>query len=958
MMEQSGQKLGGHDRAWVYRQLVLACTLSLLAVLAFIVTAHAYVAKETKTTVAQFDGGSFFYTGLLDIPPDIDSVQLLPIGLTGDMALSTHPLPVKLANAGAIGHENFVYVVGGTDDTQTVRDEVYSTQTSYEGEITGWQSQAQLPAARAGAGLAIYPLASGGESVLYVVGGRKSNYQASDTVYRGIIDDDTGQVDSWELDSQSLPFPLFYASAVQHDGALYVIGGASTFAFDRVDYATINADGSLNTFTATTSLPEALYSSVAIMYDGAETDTLYVIGGRNQYTSTFKVYFADLLPGGGLSSWAVSQGSLPMHLYGHAGVYLNGEIILTGGVVNAVEPVAGISDTVKAALVDPENASFRLYDWCLGVPPPTCTIGAWQTGGLLPAARSLHGMTHGHGNVYVLGGQDEDLKASNTVYYGTIYTHSQSLYAPEGTYVSYEIDLGQNNGLRRLSWGTTIVQPEAMGISMQYRYRSLGGNWSAWSSPQPSVPGYNEIDFYPPIGNVRLVQYKAVLVTTIPTTSPLLDWVEIYYDVNDPEVSVRKDAGGVYTASLGGYLDYYIYYTNTGQWIAPKVVLTETLPANTTYAGGSEWQQIGSSDIYTHWVGDMAKGATGDTTFRIKVKTSVPEGTRSITNHVEIHFPPIYDEIGQLISDPIPENNWSEWSTPLDVFGITITKEANPPTSQPVAPGSTINYTVYYSNTGLRMANQAVLTEIYDLEGDYEVISANPPPDHAGHVWDLGSLAPGEGGQIDITVQLAAILPHGWPVTNQAVVYSPEGNPAYTRVLTHTVDNPQPLPDLAVTGIHLDPAHPGAGEPLIITADIANIGAKDAGPFWVELYVKPSPSSPPTKAGDHEGGYFPIGGGAGRLEYIWNPAGLASGMGASLSFPSWGLSWSDHPFPVAGTTYDVYVQIDVADSSAVPPDNPYWGRYAEADETNNILHLTYTTPYEDGGIYLPLVARH
>jgi len=947
MTEQLRQKLGGYDRAWARRQLVLAFSLSLLVLLAFIVTAHAYVAKETKSTLVEFNGGSFYFTALLDIPPDIDSVQLIPIGLTGDMQLSDNPLPVRLANVGTVGHKDFVYVVGGTDDNQVVRNEVYSALTSLEGgEITPWQTLAALPAGRAGAGMALYPL-NDDETVLYVVGGRRPNYQPADTVYRGVIDNDTGQIESWETDDEHLLFPLFYASTVQHDGALYVIGGVSSFAFNRVDYATIN--------TATAPLPEALYSSVALVYEGPTTDTLYLVGGRNQYTSTFKVYFADFMPGGGLTPWQLSDGSLPVHLYGHGGIYLDGEIILSGGVVNAVDPTAGISDTVKAALVDPSNLSFRLYDWCLGVPPPTCTIGAWQTGGLLPEARSLHGMATGNEHIYVVGGQDDTLKARDTVYYGTVMGDA-SLYAPRGEYLSYEIDLGQTAGFRRFAWGTTLNQPEDMGITMQYRHRSPSGDWGEWSAPQPSVQGYNEIDFDPAIDNVRFVQYKAVLTTTAKHTSPLLDWVEIYYELDDPELEVRKDTGGVYTVPLGGYLDYTIYYTNTGRWVARDVVLTETLPANTTYAGGPEWYQVGSSNVYTYFVGDLARGVSDEATFRIRVRQSVPQGTKSITNHVEIDYPLVYDEIGQPISDPLTGNNWDEWSTPLSIYAITITKEADPSTSQYVEPGSIINYTIYYTNTGLRAASQTVLTDVFDLEDDYTILSANPPPDRDSHIWDLGRLAPGEGGRIDISVQIADPLPNGWLITNQAVLHSPEGDAEYTPVLTHVVMNPPvPMVDLTVTGLRMQPAAPEAGAPVVIIADIANVGTADAGPFWVELYVKPVPSTPPLRADDHEGGYFPIGGGSGRLEYTWNPAGLASGMGASISFPRPGYSWSDNPFPQECTTYDVYVQIDVA--ASVPPDNAYWGIYAEDDETNNLVHLTYETPFGPKGVYLPLVAK-
>jgi len=51
------------------RRLALAFLLSLLAVLIVAVTANAYVTKKTETTLAEFDSGTFYLTGLLTMPP-------------------------------------------------------------------------------------------------------------------------------------------------------------------------------------------------------------------------------------------------------------------------------------------------------------------------------------------------------------------------------------------------------------------------------------------------------------------------------------------------------------------------------------------------------------------------------------------------------------------------------------------------------------------------------------------------------------------------------------------------------------------------------------------------------------------------------------------------------------------------------------------------------------------------
>lgn len=938
------------------RTIALALPLGLLATLIAVISASAYVSKKTESTLADFDSGTFLYTGLLDIPPDTHSVQLLPIGLTGDWSTSTRHLPQPLANLAATTSGDYVYVVGGTNSRGLPVKAVYASQMSTGGELTPWSTEVSLPQARGGVGIAAWPI-NASSAMLYAVGGFGSDLASQATIYRALLDNDTGVVGPWVADSQALPQPLHYASVVVHDGYLYVVGGSKDLVSQNtVYYAPINLDGSLGSFSTAEPLPQPTANGYAVVYEGVDLDTLYVIGGWIDVTSTFKVHFADFLPNGELTPWTLSKGNLPLHLFGHSGVLVNGvEILVTGGIADSTNPQTGISNTVKAALVDPDNASFRLYDWCGGDPFPICTIGAWQTGGLLPEVRALHASVAGRGNIYVIGGQDAVQDPRDTVFFGTV-TGVGGLYSPEGTYLSDPIPLGHYDAsLKRLRWQTTIAHPDDMSLTMEYRTSNDGMTWSAWSDQVASVNGVNEINPSPPPTGIRFVQYRAEFTTAASVASPLLDEVEIYYEVADPDVRVKKDSGSVISVPVGANLVYTIYYTNTGHYPAPNVVLTETLPENTTYAG-TGWQHV-DGRVYTRTVGDLGPEAHGLVPFGVKVAGAVPDTVRHITNTVEIGFPPLIDAFGETIVDPVPENNFFQFSNALSLFAITLTKQADPPTSVTVQPGSIINYTIYYTNTGLRAASQAVLTDVFDLEGDYVVLSANPPPDREGHIWDLGRVPPGESGQIDISVQLAPSLPNGWSVTNQAAIHSPEGTVKETPVLTHVVINPPgtQLVDLTATRIRLEPPNPQPGAPMVITADIANIGTKDASAFWVELYIRPSPSEQPSGPADHEGGYFPIGGGPGRLEYTWNPSGLAWGMAASLPFPRPGLAWSDDPFPSACTRYDIYVQVDVAGN--VPPDNAYWGIYPEAEERNNIAHLEYMTPCEDGAVYLPLVSK-
>ena len=154
------------------RRFGLALALGLLAMMFFVLTANAYVAVKVDDSLVDFDQGSFVYTGLLDIPDKgIHSVQLLPVGLTGEWQTSPQHLPERLADMATAANGNALYVIGGTDPQNDPRTEVYSTIISdVWGTLVPWRTETALPEARTGPASAV-DVRSGSTSILYVVGG-------------------------------------------------------------------------------------------------------------------------------------------------------------------------------------------------------------------------------------------------------------------------------------------------------------------------------------------------------------------------------------------------------------------------------------------------------------------------------------------------------------------------------------------------------------------------------------------------------------------------------------------------------------------------------------------------------------------------------------------------------------------------------------------------------------------
>jgi uncharacterized repeat protein (TIGR01451 family) len=856
------------------RRRVLALILSfgalILLLVATAMTTQAYVTSKMHDTLADFVEGRFYWTGLLDIPPDVQSVQLMPAGLVTHWAVD-RPLPVALKELAAVAVEDYIVVMGGYDDSD-YRDEVYVSAIGADGSLGAWQEQTAYPLPNsngiAGAAAVTQPKDQN-SSWIYLIGGFDGT-QALSTVYQTTLDHTTGTIGDWTA-TEPLSVPVAYLDAVALDGYVYAVGGQLTmFPFgstDGVYYAQIQGDGSLGAWQTTELLPEALHYHLVVGYSDETVSTLYTIGGRNEPAgvSSLYVFFSNANPDGSLAPWAPlpsagwSFGNLPKPLYAHSGDYLNGAILATGGVETQGVGNDQEVNIVKAALIDPGEPNFQLYNWCGTTPWPICTIGAWETGEELLQKRTFHVTVATSRYVYTLGGVSGG-NAIAAVSRGSIDEESKSAYAPHGYYISPEFDV-EGYDVQRLSWHVTMGHPDDQSIELIYRYRRPGGTWSAWSTPAiDSSEGENILDFTPPITDVRFFQYRVDLTTNVTDASPLLDWVEIFYEVPDPELSISKDTGGIITATSNNALQYTIHYTNNGGWVAEGVVLTETLPDNTIFSGGDPgWQQVGTSNQYTLVVSDVLRNATGSAIFEVFVQNPPPT-ERRITNTVEIDYAPMTDAFGQVIVDPKPENNHYEFSNPLKVYVIEIDKEAAPPAGSIVKAGTKITYTISYSNVGLIEADPAIINDTLSPDTGYTLVSVNPPFNNGDYSWDLGTLNPGEGGTIEFVVELdAAHYDAPWYLTNIASLSSPQGPVEDSLMLTHTITN---NPGLYIINIDkvADPPSGTTLEPgsrITYTINYTNEGQIPADPAIVSDTISPTvnfslvSANPPFNNGDY-----------------------------------------------------------------------------------------------------------
>ena len=165
-----------------------------------------------------------------------------------------------------------------------------------------------------------------------------------------------------------------------------------------------------------------------------------------------------------------------------------------------------------------------------------------------------------------------------------------------------------------------------------------------------------------------------------------------------PDLSILKSDGGL-TAVPGGVIPYTLTYANAGVQAATGVVITETVPANTTFtpaASTAGWicaPDVNAGSTCTIAIGDVAAGANGSVIFAVTAANPVPVGVTSIANTVVIA------DDGTHGTDPNPGDNTSTDTTPITVNPAwTLTKTAD--VASVSTAGTVIHYTLTLTNTG------------------------------------------------------------------------------------------------------------------------------------------------------------------------------------------------------------------------------------------------------------------
>ena len=198
--------------------------------------------------------------------------------------LTATPLPQALYAHGAVIFHGHIYVAGGNDSTGTPVAKVYSAPINTDGTLGAWTTLVDLPDTRAHhqfvtAAGNIYVLGGTNAKVDPIVNAQSPGAQST-IFYQAInLKDGTLTGTTWTTNGTGLSKSREKFSAVVAGGGVLASGGLYNGASNgstEQEFASINTDGSLSSFTTVT---------------GSTTITKQV-GGYNFYNHS-SAYFAD-----------------------------------------------------------------------------------------------------------------------------------------------------------------------------------------------------------------------------------------------------------------------------------------------------------------------------------------------------------------------------------------------------------------------------------------------------------------------------------------------------------------------------------------------------------------------------------------------------------------------------------------------------------------------------------------
>ncbi|MDB5181501.1 MAG: hypothetical protein JWP13_264, partial [Candidatus Saccharibacteria bacterium] len=349
---------------------------------------------------------------------------------------------------------------------------------------------------------------------MYILGGGSyttANVFYNDVQYAQINPD--GTLGTWQT-TASFTTARQDAPAMAHNGYMYILGGkVSGGMSNAVQYAPINADGTLGTWQATTSFTTARQDFPAVTYNGY----LYVIGGdANTATLKADVQYAKINADGTVGTWAVTT-SMIVGRQEFAATVHNGYLYVMGGEID------GNVVTSDVQFV-PIHANG--------------TLGWWDTAAPIAGARQDHTAIAYNGFIYSAGGKTSAGPLTAAVEYAPLKSIARIAR------YSKVIDLGSPMSVSGVAYngsvpgGAAAITYRAAGINGVFGTQDNPLNISTLTTCTTSVPAARYV-----LLSIVLDDIATGVYADVDGTKAYLSDISINYLRGHPDPDIRLKLG-------------------------------------------------------------------------------------------------------------------------------------------------------------------------------------------------------------------------------------------------------------------------------------------------------------------------------------------------------------------------------------------------------------------------------
>ena len=232
----------------------------------------------------------------------------------------------------------------------------------------------------------------------------------------------------------------------------------------------------------------------------------------------------------------------------------------------------------------------------------------------------------------------------------------------------------------------------------------------------------------------------------------------------------KTDGMGSSCASASDSIAYEISYDNDRNLDdVHNVVLTDVLPSEVEFVSSSPGGAYDAFDHTVTWnLGTLAGGSSGTAEVVVRVEEPVTPGG-VLENRCTITSDETSTTQVTVYTDVCPE-----------VFEPLNLGKQNDTGGECVNPGQNIGYTLLYDNVPNPYdVHGVVLTDLLPVDVDYVSCSGGGTYEEFDHTvaWDLGTLASGQAGQVDLLVRVDDTIGAGTQICNRAEIAASETSP-------------------------------------------------------------------------------------------------------------------------------------------------------------------------------------